>query len=102
MSGELPGVDPEVLHGATVTFGEAADALSRMQAEESVGDAAVSVGELLTAESCRKAQDGIDAVLSAAVASVREFSESLDAAANAYSTSEQAVADDIAGVDIPT
>lgn len=102
MSAEVPGVDPEVLHGLTAACGEAAEALTRMQAAEPVGDAAFSVRELLTAESCRKAQEGINAAVAAAAENVREYGESLEAAARAYSASEQAAADDIAGVDIPT
>ncbi|MFI5506053.1 hypothetical protein ACIA48_01185 [Mycobacterium sp. NPDC051804] len=101
MSGEVPKFDPEALHSATAAFGDAAETLSRFQADEPVGDAASSVGDLLTAESCRKAQEGINMAVSAAVESVREYSESLDAASRGYSASEQATAADIAGVDIP-
>lgn len=101
MSGEVPEFDPEVLRTATAAFDDAADGLSRMRGDEPVGDAAVSVGELLTAEACRKAQEGITAAVTAAVESVREYSERLDAAARTYAASEQAVADDIAGIDIP-
>ena len=101
MSGELPGFDPEVLRTATAAFGEAADGLSRMRADEVVGDAAASLGQLLTAESCRRAQEGITAALTAAVESVREYSESLDDAVRAYSRQDQEVADDIGNVDIP-
>jgi hypothetical protein len=102
MSGELPGFDPEVLRTATAAFGDAADGLSRMRADEVVGDAAASVGRLLTAESCRRAQEGITAAVTAAVESVREYSEGLDDAVRAYSRQDQAVAGDIANVDIPS
>lgn len=102
MSGELPGLDPEVLRTATAAFGDAADGLSRMRADEVVGDAAVSLGQLLTAESCRRAQEGITAALTAAVESVREYRESLDDAVRAYSRQDQEVADDIGNVDIPS
>jgi hypothetical protein len=101
MSGELPGVDPEVLRTATASFDDAADGLSRMRADEPVGDAALSVGPLLTAESCRQAQEGITAAVTAAAEGVREYSESLDAALRAYSDQDQAVAEDIANIDIP-
>ena len=101
MSRELPKFDPEVLHSATAAFGEAAEALSRIQADEPLGDAAASVEELLTADSCRRAQEGINAVVAAAVGSVREYREGLDSAARALFASEQDAAADIAGIDIP-
>ena len=102
MSGELPGVDPEMLRTATGTFDDAADGLSRVRADESLGDAAASAGQPLTAEACRRAQDGIDAAVTAAVESVRELSRSLDATVRAYADQDQSVAEDIANVDIPT
>lgn len=102
MSSEVPGFDPEVLHSATAAFGEAAEALSRIQADEPVGDAASSVGELLIGDSCRRTQEGINAAVAGVVESVREYGESLDAASRTYSAAEQTAADDIAGVDIPT
>lgn len=101
MSGELPGVDLDVLRTATAAFDDAADSLSRMGAAVPVGDAASSVGQLLTAESCRRAQEGITAAVTAAVLGVREYSDSLDAAMRAYSDQDQSVAEDIANVDIP-
>lgn len=101
MSGELPKVDPEVLRAATAAFGDAADGLSRMRADEVVGDAAASVGQLLTAESCRRAQEGITAAVTAAVESVREYRDMLDDAVRAYSRQDQAVVDDIANIEIP-
>lgn len=102
MSGELPAFDPEVLRSATVAFGDAADSLSRMRADEVVGNAGASLGQLLTAESCRRAQEGITAAVTAAVESVREYSDLLDDAVRAYSRQDQAVAGDIADVDIPS
>ncbi|MBY0288000.1 MAG: hypothetical protein K2X52_12715 [Mycobacteriaceae bacterium] len=102
MSGEIPGLDPEVLRTAAAAFGDAADGLSRMRANEVVGDAAASLGQLLTAQSCRRAQEGITAAVTGAVESAREYSESLDDAVRAYSRQDQAVADDIANVDIPS
>jgi hypothetical protein len=101
VSGELPGIDPAVLRTATAAFDDVADSLSRMRAAEPVGDAASSVGQLLTAESCRKAQEGITAAVAAAVDSVRKYSDSLDAAMRAYCDEDQSVAEDIANVDIP-
>ncbi len=101
MSGELK-VSPEVLRTATAAFGEVVDALNRIQADLPVGDAAAAVGNLLTAESCRKAQAGISAAVALAVDSVREYSESLDAAMRAYVVEDQAGADDIGGIDIPS
>jgi Excreted virulence factor EspC, type VII ESX diderm len=102
MSGELPKVNPEVLLTATASFGEAVDALNRMHADAPVGDAAASAGQLLTAESCRRAQAGITAAVTAAVDSVRSYSESLDAAVHAYAVMDQSAADDIGDVDIPS
>lgn len=102
MSGELPGFDPEVLRTATAAFGDAADGLSRIRADEVVADAAASLGHFLAAESCRRAQEGITAALTAAIESVREYSETLDDAVRAYSRQDQEVADDIANVDIPS
>lgn len=102
MSGEAPKLDPQVLHSAAATFSEAAAALSSMRTEEVVGDAALSVGELRTVESCRRAQEGITAAIAATADSVREYTESLDGASRTYSTSDQAAAEAIAGTDIPT
>lgn len=101
MSGELPGIDPDVLNTATAAFDDAADSLSRIRAAEPVGDAALSLGRLFTAESCRQAQEGITAAVTAAVESMRQYSDSLDAAMRAYSDQDQSVAEDIANVDIP-
>jgi hypothetical protein len=101
MSGEVPKVNPEVLITATAAFGEAVDALNRIQADLSVGEAAAAAGQLLTAESCRKAQAGITEAVTSVVASVREYSETLDAVVHAYAVGDQAAADDIRGVDIP-
>lgn len=102
MSGEIPGFDPEVLRAAAAAFGDAADGLSRMRADEVVGDTAASLGQLLTAESCRRVQVGITEAVTAAVESAREYSESLDDAVRAYSRQDQAGVDDIANVDIPS
>jgi hypothetical protein len=102
MSAETLKVDPEVLKTATTAFGEAVDALNRIQADVPVGDAAAAVGQLLTAESCRKAQAGISAAVTAAVESVRKYGENLDAAVRAYSGKDQSAADDIGNVNIPT
>jgi len=101
MSGELPKLDPEVLHTATAAFDEAVDVLNRIQADLSVGEAAAAAGQLLTAESCRKAQAAITEAVTTVVASVREYGETLDAAVRAYAVDDQAAADDIRGVDIP-
>jgi hypothetical protein len=101
MSGELSGLDPEVLRTATAALDDAVDGLSRLRAVEPVADAAVSVRQLLTAESCRMAQEGITAAVTAAVESVREYRESLDAAEREYARQDQSVADDIANVDMP-
>ncbi|MGZ5377299.1 MAG: hypothetical protein ACXWD8_04560 [Mycobacterium sp.] len=101
MSGELK-MNPAVLRTATAAFGEAVDAFNRIQADLPVGDAAAAAGNLLTAESCRKAQAGISAAVTSAVESVREYSESLDAAVRAYVGEDQTGADDIGGVDIPS
>jgi mannitol-1-phosphate/altronate dehydrogenase len=100
MSGETLRVDPEVLRTATTAFGETVDALNRIQADVPIGDAAAAVGQLLTAESCRKAQQGVAAAVTAAVESVRKYGESLDAAVRAYAGEDQSSADDIAAVDI--
>lgn len=101
MSDELPRLDSDVLRTATAAFDDAAESLSRLRADEPVGDVAVWLGQLGTAESCRQAQAGIISAVTAAVESARQYSESLDAAARAYSNSDQSVADEIAGVDIP-
>ena len=100
MSGELPKVDPEVILTATAAFDEAVEVLNRIQADLSVG-AAAAAGQLLTAESCRKAQAAITEAVTTVVASVREYGETLDAAVRAYAVDDQAAADDIRGVDIP-
>jgi hypothetical protein len=87
---------------ATAAFDDVVEALSRIRAEEPVGDAAAALGQLLTAESCRKAQAGINEAFTAAVESVREYSESLDDVVRAYATAERAAADEISSVDIPS
>jgi hypothetical protein len=101
VSGEILSLNAEVLHSATTAFGESVDALNRLRADEPVGDAAAGVGQLLIAESCRKAQAGISAAVTAAVESVREYSETLDAVVRAYADQDQSGADDIGNVDIP-
>jgi hypothetical protein len=88
MSGDTLKVDPQVLHGATVAFGEAADALSRMAVDVPIGDAAIA-GGLLTADSCRNAQRGIAAAVTAVVESVRKYGEDLDAAVRAYTQEDE-------------
>ena len=102
MAGETLKVDPEVLRTATVAFGEAADALNRIQADVPIGDAATAAGRLLTADSCRKAQQDVATAVTAAVESVRKYGESLDAAVRAYAGGDRSGADAIAAVDIPT
>lgn len=101
MSGELPKVNPEVLLTATAAFDEAADALRRIQADLLVSEAAAA-GQMLTVESCRSAQAGITAAVTAVVESARRYSESLDAAARAYLREDQVAGDDIGGVNIPS
>lgn len=88
MSGDTLKVDPQVLHGATVAFSEAADALSRIAVDVPIGDAATA-GQLLTAESCRNAQRGIAATVTAVVQSVRKYAEDLDAAVHAYTREDE-------------
>ena len=81
MSGETLKVDPQVLQSATTAFDEVVDALGRIQADVPLGDAAAAAGQLLTADSCRKAQQGVAAAVTAAVKSVRKFSRTGSAAA---------------------
>jgi hypothetical protein len=102
MSGEILRVNPTVLRTATTAFGEAANALNRINADVPVGDAAAAAGQLLTADSCRKAQAGITAAVTAAVDSVRKYGENLDAAVRAYAGEDQAAANDIGGVNVPS
>jgi len=102
MSGETLRVDPEVLRTATTAFGEAVEALNRIQADVPIGDAASAAGQLLTADECRKAQQGVAAAATAAVESVRKYGESLDAAVRAYVGEDRAGAGAIQDVDIPT
>ncbi|AEV72488.1 Protein of unknown function (DUF2580) [Mycolicibacterium rhodesiae NBB3] len=102
MSGETLRVDPEVLRTGATAFGELVDALNRIQADAPIGDAAAAVGQLLTADSCRRAQHGVAAALTAAVESVRKYGESLDAAVRAYVGEDQRGADAIQDVNIPT
>lgn len=102
MSGEILKIDPEVFRTTTTAFSDVVDALNRLQANEPVGDAAAAAGQLLTAQSCSTAQDGITAAVVAVVDSVRQFGESLEAVMRAYSSEDQAGADDIEAVDTPT
>lgn len=101
MSGEAFALNPEAIRSVTTAFGEAADALSRIQAGEPVGDAGAGVGLLLTAESCRNAQAGITAAFTAAVHGVRSYGDTLDAAVQKYAAGDVSAADDIGNVDIP-
>jgi hypothetical protein len=102
MSGETLRVDPEILRSATRAFGETVDALEKIQADVPIGDAAAAAGQLLTADSCRRAQQGVAAAVTAAVESARKYGENLDAAVRAYVGKDQSGADDIANVDMPT
>lgn len=102
MSGETLKVNPQVLQGATKAFGEVVDALNRIQADVPIGDAAAAAGQLRTADSCRKAQAGVAAAVTAAVESVRKYGDNLGAAARAYLGEDVAGADAIGNVDIPT
>jgi hypothetical protein len=102
MSGEILKVNPEVLRTATAAFGEMVDALSSIQADGPIGDAAIAAGQLLTADACRKAQHGVAAAVTAAVESVRKYGENLDAAARAYVGQDESGAGDIGNVNIPT
>ena len=102
MSGETLKVDPQVLQSAATTFGEVVDALGGIHADVPLGDAAAAAGQLLTADSCRKAQQGVVAAVTAAVESVRKYGENLDAAARAYIGEDESSAGDIGNVDIPS
>ena len=102
MSGETLKVNPQVLQSATTAFGEVVDALNRIQADVPIGDAAAAAGQLLTADSCRKAQLGVAAAVAAAVEGARKYGDNLGAAARAYLGEDVAGADTIGNVDIPT
>lgn len=100
MSGEMLKVDPQVLKSATTAFNEMVDALNSIQADVPIGVAASAAGQLLTADSCRKAQQGVAAAITAAVESVRKYGENLDAAVRAYAGEDASGADDIRNVNI--
>jgi hypothetical protein len=102
MSSETLKVNPQVLRSATTAFGEVVDALNRIQADVPIGDAATAAGQLLTADSCRKAQQGVAAAVTAAVVSVRKYGDNLNAAARAYAGEDESSAGAIGDVDIPS
>jgi hypothetical protein len=102
MSGETLKVNPQMLHSATAAFGEVVDALTRIRADVPIGDAATAAGQLLIADSCRKAQAGVAAAVTAALESVRKYGDNLGAAARAYLGEDVAGADTIGNVDIPS
>ena len=101
MSGETLKVNPQVLQSAGTSFDEVVDALGRIRADVPLGDAAAAAAQLLTADACRKAQEGVAAAVTAAIESVRKFSGNLNAAATSYVGEDESGADAIGVVDIP-
>ena len=99
MSGATVKVNPQVLRSTETSFDEVVDALGRIQADMPLGDAAAAAAQLLTAASCRKAQEGVTAAATAAIESVRKFSGNLNAAATSYVGEDESAADAIGGVD---
>jgi hypothetical protein len=102
VSGETLKVNPEVLQSAGTSFGQMVDGLARIQADVPLADAAGAAGQLLTADACRKAQQGVAAAVTAAVESVRKYGDNLTAAARAYVGEDESGAGDIGNVTIPT
>jgi hypothetical protein len=100
MSGDTLEVNPQVLQDASSTFGGVADALAHIQRGVTIGDVATA-GQLLTADSYRKAQQGIAAAVAAVAQSARAFGEDLDIALHAYTAEGESGAATIDGVDIP-
>ena len=102
MNTETLRVNPQVLQSATAAFGDVVDALNRIEADTPIGDAAAAAGQSLTANSCRRAQQGVAAAVTAAVESVRKYGDNLGAAARAYLGEDASTAEAIGDVDIPT
>ncbi|MGO4444725.1 type VII secretion target [Mycobacterium sp. 2YAF39] len=100
MSGDTLKVNPQVLQAAAATFGDVAEGLARLQSGAAIGHAATA-GQLLTADSYRKAQQGIAVAVAAAAQSVRMFGEDLDTALRAYTAEGESGAATIVGLDIP-
>ena len=69
MSGETLKVNPQALQSAGTSFGQVVDGLANIQADVPLGDAAGAAGQLLTADACRKAQQGVAAAATASVIS---------------------------------
>jgi hypothetical protein len=101
MSGETLKVNPEVLQSAGRSFVQVADGLASVQAYAPLGDAAGAAGQLLTADACRKAQQGVAAAATAAIESARKFGGNLNAAARSYVGRDQDSAAEVEGIDIP-
>ncbi len=102
MNAEILRVNPQVLQSATTAFGDAVDALNRIQADTPIGEAAAAAGQSLTADSCRRAQQGVAAAVTAAAERVRKYGDNLGAAARAYLGEDASSTDAIGDVDIPT
>ncbi|BBW99463.1 hypothetical protein BST36_11695 [Mycolicibacterium moriokaense] len=102
MNAETLRVNTQVLQSATTAFGDVVDALHHLQADTPIGEAAAAAGQFLTAESCRKAQQGVAAAVTAAIETVRTYGDNLGAAARAYLGEDASGADAIGDVDIPT
>lgn len=83
-------VDPAVLRSAATTFNHAAGALGSLKAGDAVGDAAVAVPSLHTADACRAAAAEIAAEVAALSENLSQFGADLEAAAHAYEARDQA------------
>ena len=95
-------VDPAVLQSAATSFDQAADGLGSLHAEAPLGDAAAAVPSLQTAAACLEARSDVAGETIALADGVRQFSENLGAAARWYENRDQAGAEAIEKIEIPT
>jgi hypothetical protein len=94
-------VDPAELQNAAESVGRAADALSGLQADAPLEDAAAAVSRLQTADAWRKAQADVAARISAVADGARQFGENLGSAARWYEMRDEAAADAIKKTEVP-
>jgi hypothetical protein len=88
-------IDPVLLRSAATSFGQTAEQLGSLHADEPLTDAAASVTSLQTAAACRTAESAVAAGVAAVSDAARQFGENLGAAARWYETRDVAAADAI-------
>jgi hypothetical protein len=70
-------IDPVVLRSAATSFGQTAEQLGSLHADEPLTDAAAAVTSLQTAAACRTAESAVAAEVAAVSDAARQFGEIL-------------------------